>query len=316
MKKISVCVPCYNEELNIDDCYKRITEVMSQLLNYDYEIIFGDNDSTDKSQSILRDLSKKDSHVKVILNARNFGPSRNGKNITYSATGDVIIGVPCDLQEPPEMIPVFIRFWEEGNLVVWGQKNKSKELWLKFLLRKLYYKIIKFFSPIPQYENCTGFGCVDKIVVELMRSCEEKDMSPRHLIAELGIKVKLVSYVQEIRKKGKSSFNISRYFDFALLSLITTSRVPLKIATRIGLFSSIVSFLCGIVYFVYKILHWNSFVIGQAPLLIGMFFLGSVQLFFLGIVGEYIGLILDKVTKRPLVVEKERIGFDNNLKHT
>lgn len=316
MKKISICVPCYNEELNIEDCYKSITTIFKQLENYDYEIIFADNDSKDDSRTIIRKLVKQDHHVKAIFNARNFGPARNGRNVIYSASGSAVIGIPCDLQEPPEMIPEFIKYWEEGNLIVWGQKNRSKENIIKFSLRKFYYKIIKSLSTIPQYENCDGFGIIDKKVIELIKSCDEKDMAFRHIIADLGIKVKLIPYIQNARKKGKSSFNISRYFDFAVLSLITTSHVPLKIAIRVGLGCSILSFLCGFFYFVYKLLHWNSFSAGIAPVLISVFFLGSVQLFFIGIIGEYISTILDKVTKRPIVVEEERLGFESQTSST
>ncbi len=309
-KKVSICVPCYNEELNIMDCYNRISKVMKLIHDYDYEIIFADNNSVDASRDIIRKLVKKDTHVKAIFNSRNFGPVRNERNAVYSACGDAVIRLSCDLQEPPEIIPDLIKYWEEGNTIVWGQKSRSKEGILKFFLRKLFYKIIKCFSYIPQYENCIGFGLMDKKVIEIIKSCDERDMAVRHIVADLGIKVKIIPYTQEVRHKGKSSFNTSRYFDFAILSLVNTSRVPLKLATRIGLLCSFVSFLCGVFYLIYKLIHWNTFSTGVAPVVIAVFFLGSIQLFFIGIIGEYIGVILDKVTKRPIVVEEERLGFE------
>lgn len=309
MKKISICIVCYNEELNIEDCYSEVTKVMQKLDGYDYEIIFADNDSEDSSQDILRGIVKKDKHVKAIFNTRNFGPDRSGKNCMSSASGDAVIGIPCDLQEPPEMIPEFVKYWSEGWPIVWGQKVNSKENFLKFFFRKIYYKIIKKFSDAPKYEQVSGFGIMDKSVLNLLLSCEE-DAFFHHLVPELGIKVKLIPYTQNERKKGKSSYNISRYFDFALLSLIKTSKKPLKISVTFGLFCSVISFICGVIYFIYKLLRWKSFSVGIAPILIAVFFIGSVQLFFIGIIGEYIGVILDRLTKRPLVVEKERLGFD------
>lgn len=310
MKKISVCVPCFNEEKNIETAYQRIKKVLEEMPEYDYEIIFGDNCSTDDSYSLLKMLAKKDSHVKVIINNRNFGPERSSKNILFSAEGDVMVAIPCDMQEPPEMIPQFIEEWEKGNLVVFGQKTESKEKKLKYECRKLYYNIIGRFSDIPQYKQVTGFGVIDQQVIEALKKLNEPDMAIRHLIADLGYPVKLIPYTQDIRINGKSSYSLGRYFDFAVSSLVRTSTVPLHLITAFGFFCAMLSILFGIVYLIYKLLYWDAFSAGTAPTLIAIFFLGSVQLMSIGFIGEYIGVILAKVTKRPLVTEKERINFD------
>lgn len=309
MKKISVCIPCFNEEKNIETAYQRIKKVLEAMPGYDYEIIFGDNCSTDDSYRLLKGLAEKDSHVKVIINNRNFGPERSCKNILFSASGDVMIAIPCDMQDPPEMIPQFIEEWKKGNLVVFGQKNQSKEIKLKYECRKLYYNIIERFSDIPQYKQVTGFGVIDRQVIEALKILNEPDMSIRHLIADLGYPVKLMPYAQDVRINGKSSYSIGKYFDFAVSSLVRTSTVPLHLITVLGFFCAMVSMLFGIVYLIYKLLYWDTFSAGTAPSLIAIFFLGSVQLMSIGFIGEYIGVILAKVTMRPLVTEKERINF-------
>lgn len=309
MKKISVCVPCFNEEKNIETAYQRIKKVLEEMPEYDHEIIFGDNCSTDDSYRLLKALAGKDSHVKIIINNRNFGPERSSKNILFSAGGDVLISIPCDMQEPPEMIPQFIAEWEKGNLVVFGQKNKSKERKLKYECRKLYYNIIEKFSDVPQYKQVTGFGAIDRQVIEELKKMNELDMPIRYMIADLGYPVKLIPYAQDVRINGKSSYSIGKYFDFAVSSLVRTSTVPLHLITVFGFFCALISMFFGIVYLIYKLLYWDTFSAGTAPTLIAIFFLGSVQLMSIGFIGEYIGVILAKVTKRPLVTEKERINF-------
>ncbi len=313
MKKVSLCVPCYNEELNIPLVYEALSSEMKKLPQYEYEIIFEDNASTDSSPQILKELAKKDKRVKVILNTRNFGPSRSGKNCCFNATGDVLISVAADLQNPVSMIPTFLDYWEQGFLVVMGQKNKSKENFAKYRLRKLYYKIIQGLSDIPQISNITGFGAIDAEVYHKIYKMNEYEMSIRHLLAELGYEIKLVPYTQERRKHGKSSYNLWRSLDFSISSLIDTSYKPLRLTTIIGLICSLFSFLIGVIYFIFKILNWNDFNAGITPLILIVCFLGSVQLFFLGILGEYVTNILRKVTKREIVIEKERINFDNEL---
>lgn len=293
--------------------YAQVKDSVRLASDYDYEIIFGDNCSVDSSQQILRELAKNDKKVKVIFNNRNFGPDRSFYNLLFSATGDAVIGIVCDLQEPPEMIPKFIKEWESGNLIVWGQKIKSKEEKIKRVCRVLYYKIISQFSDVPQYEQVTGFGLIDRSVIEVIKECNEPYMALRNLIPELGYSIKLIPYTQLKRKNGKTSYNLWRYFDFAVRSLVRTSSMPLHVTTIMGFVCAVLSFIIGIIYLIYKLIFWNAFSVGMAPMLIAIFFLGSVQLLSLGFIGEYIGIILTKVTKRPLVTERERINFDENV---
>lgn len=310
MKKISVCIPCYNEEENIIDCYEQVSKVLKTLVEYDYEIIFEDNDSKDKSQQILRKLAEKDKKVKVIFNMRNFGADFSGKNCFMNASGDVIFGMSCDLQEPPEMLPEFIRLWEQGYLVVWGQKTESEESKIKYFLRSVYYWIIDKFSDYPQHRQTTGWGVMDKSVLETLKKLDWSVTSYRHMIAELGYPVKLIPYQQRARKKGKSTYNVWRYLDFAINSLVSTSGLPLRMMTVTGVIGSFLSFLMGSAYLIYKIICWDTFTAGVAPIVIAVFFIGSIQLLFTGLIGEYLHMILKVVLKRPLVIEKERINFD------
>lgn len=310
MKKISVCIPTYNEEDNVIPAYEKVSEVLKSLNSYDYEIIFEDNDSRDKTQEIIRGVCKDDKKVKAIFNESNYGPTRSNKNCLYNSSGDAIITLPCDLQEPPEMIPEFVSFWEQGNKVVWGQKTGSEENKVKFFLRKVYYSIIRSFSEVEQYNQTTGFGLMDREVIESIKKYDDLKISYRHLIPELGYHVKLVPYTQRKRQHGKSSYSISRYYDFAITSFVRTSLKPIRIVTLIGGIVALLSLIVGFVYLVLKLLFWKMFAAGQAPIVISVFFLGAVQLFVTGILGEYIGIITERITKRPFVIEKERINFD------
>lgn len=310
MKKISICICCYNEEGNVYEMYKAVSKEMIKLKeSYDYEIIFADNASEDSTRAILHRIAQEDTHVKVILHTRNFGTVRSFWNCFFRAQGDAVLALPCDFQVLPESIPDWIRYWEEGNLLVCGQKVKSKENPLKFFLRKLYYDTIQVMSDIPQYYGLVGLTLVDRSLISQMRQACEPDVDFRHLVAELGYSIKLVPYEQQKRREGKSSYNLSRYFDFAVTSLVNTSWMPLRIATVAGTAAAGICFLLGMVYLVYKLLHWYSFDAGMAPLLIGMFFIGSVQLLFIGIVGEYVGAVLRRVKKSPFVVEEEALNF-------
>lgn len=314
MKKISICIPCYNEEKNVQKIYLLVKEELDKLKNYDYEIIFEDNASKDNTRNILRNMAELDKRVKLIFNSRNFGAMKNSGYIMFQATGDAIIGMPCDLQTPINLIPRYIELWEQGNQVVLGQIAESKESKLMFATRTLYYKIINYFSDNSEMLHVTGCGLFDRKVIDLIESLEEPEPNFRYLLTELGIKVVLIPYVQQERKEGKSSYNVFAYFRQALQTLISTSRIPLQFATFFGFLLSGVSFVIGLVYLIYKIIFWNSFQVGTAPILIGIFFWGAFQLFFIGILGQYIGEILTRVTKRPLVVEEERINFgvENN----
>lgn len=313
MKKISICIPVYNEVGNVENAYRTIKKILDEnLQNYDYEFVVEDNASTDGTQEILRKIANEDYKFKVVINQRNFGIERSGRNLITCASGDVLFSISCDCQEPPEMLPEMIKYWEEGYLVVWGQKISSEEGFFKFQMRKLYYKIISFFSETKQYQNVVGFGLIDAKVIKEVISLQEQKMSMRHIIAELGYEVKLLPYKQRVRKAGKSSYNFWRYWLFAVTSLARTSVTPLHLASFIGIICSLVSFIIGMFYMVYKLIFWKTFSTGVAPLVIGMFFLGSVQLTFIGIIGEYVGIIYEKVVKRPLVIEKERINFDED----
>ena len=310
MKHISVMTPCYNEEGNIRNIYNAVKEQFDKMPQYTYEHIFIDNYSTDNSRKILRELAAEDSNVKVILNARNFGPNRSGSYGMLQGTGDALICIVCDLQDPPEMIPSFLQKWEEGYKVVLGQKTKSKENPLMFQVRKLYYKIMENLSETEHLTNVTGDGLFDEEVLDMIKWMDDPDPYIRGLVTQLGYKWCLVEYTQQERTSGKSSYNFNRYFDFAITGLTHVSKKPLRIVTLAGLIMSAISFAIAIIYLVFKLVHWYEFDMGTAPILIGVFLLGSVQLACLGVIGEYIGAILTKVTKRPMVVEEERINFD------
>ena len=310
MKHISVMTPCYNEEGNIRNIYNAVKEQFDKMPQYTYEHIFIDNYSTDNSRKILRELAAEDSNVKVILNARNFGPNRSGSYGMLQGTGDALICIVCDLQDPPEMIPTFLQKWEEGYKVVLGQKTKSKENPLMFQVRKLYYKIMEKLSETEHLTNVTGYGLFDKAVLDMIKWMDDPDPYIRGLVTQLGYKWCLVEYTQQERTSGKSSYNFNRYFDFAITGLTHVSKKPLRIVTLVGLIMSAISFVIAFIYLVFKLVHWYEFDMGTAPILIGVFLLGSVQLACLGVIGEYIGAILTKVTKRPMVVEEERINFD------
>lgn len=310
MKHISIMTPCYNEEGNIVNIYQAVKKQFELLPQYTYEHIFIDNCSTDSSREILKALAKKDKNVKVILNARNFGPNRSGSYGMLQGTGDALICIVCDLQDPPEMIPTFLKKWEEGYKVVMGQKTKSKENPLMFRIRKLYYRIMEYFSESEHLTNVTGYGLFDKEVLDMIRWMDDPDPYIRGLVTQLGYKWCLVEYTQQERTSGKSSYNFEKYFDFAITGLTHMSQKPLRILTMTGFVMSILSFLVALVYLIMKLVRWDSFQMGTAPILIGMFLLGAVQLTFMGVIGEYVGAILTKVTKRPMVVEEERINFD------
>lgn len=311
MKKISIFTPCYNEEKNVFSLCMAVKKVMSTLPQYDYEHVLSDNASTDKTWEILKDLAINDKKIKIIENERNFGPGRSGCHGFFQTSGDVSICIACDFQDPPELIPEFLAKWEEGYKVVWGMKTSSEESKLMFAIRSLFYKIIGSFSDAKQYEQVTGFGLYDKKVVDLMREANEPNPNFRNLIAEYGYDVGLIEYAQPRRKAGKSSYNFFRYFDTALSSLVNTSTAPLKLAVFAGFLISFISFLLAVIYLILKLIYWNNFDMGIAPIIISIFFLGGVQLAFLGVLGEYIGEILARVKHTPLVVEKCRINFDD-----
>lgn len=311
MKKISLFTPCYNEEGNLYEMYTRVTEVMKNLPEYEYEYVLIDNCSTDKTPEILRRIAADDRRVKVIFNMKNFGPSRSGSYGFFQTSGDVSICFACDFQDPPELIPEFVKKWEQGAKVVWGKKEGSDENKLMYAIRCLYYKIIKGMAENEQYENVTGFGLYDKEVLDLLRKYSGPTPNFRNMISEFGYNIEFVMYHQPKRKSGHSSYNLFRYMNVALNDMVNTSKLPLRVATFIGAIVAAISFLIALFYLILKLLFWESYDIGMATLVIGLFFIGAVQIMFIGIVGEYVGEILTRMNDRPLVIERERLNFDD-----
>lgn len=309
-KKISIFVPCYNEEENVRPMAEALGRIM-QSLDYDYEIVFRDNCSTDATKQHLRELAAEDARIKVLMNNRNYGTEGRGRKLMGYCSGDAVIEIACDFQEPPELIPEFIKEWEKGCKVVGGQKTASKEGKFIYSLRHLYYKIIGAFSDVPQYAHMSGILLLDREVVDEIMNIDE-DIVTRNAIADMGYEVKLIQYVQEKRRSGKSSYNIWRYLSFALNSLVNTSTAPLRLMTVAGFCMSFISFVLGVVYLIMKFTIWYKFSAGIAPILIGMLFLGSVQLMFMGVIGEYVGVILRKVSKPPDVILSEKLNFDQD----
>jgi len=308
MKKISIVTPCFNEEDNVQELYERVKIVMVGF-SYEYEHVFIDNASTDGTEGILRRLAGQDKHVKVIINARNFGHIRSPYHALLQATGDAVISLASDLQDPPEKIPEFIRKWEEGYKIVVGVKTSSQEPGLFYFLRSMYYRVLRSLSDVRLIDNFTGFGLYDRKVIEILRQYNDPYPYFRGLIADIGYEIAEIEFTQPRRKRGLSKNNFYTLYDMAMLGVTSYTKIPLRLATMLGFASSLLSFLIGIAYLIYKLIDWQNFSLGLAPVIIGLFFMGSVQLFFLGIVGEYIGSIYTLAVRRPLVIEKERINF-------
>lgn len=309
-KKISVVTPCFNEEDNIKEVYEQAKDIFAQLPQYDYEHIFIDNASTDKTVNILKQIARLDKNVKIIINTRNFGHIRSPIHGLLQAHGDAVILLLSDLQDPPILMKEFIKKWEEGYKIVIGIKNKSLENSLIFLVRKVYYVLIRKFADIEQISNFFGYGLYDRKFIEVMRQINDPYPYFRGLINEIGFERAEILYTQAERKKGKSKNNFYTLYDMAMLGFVNHSKVPLRLASFIGFIISLISFLIAVVYLSYKLLYWREFQLGLAPLIIGIFFFSSVQLFFIGILGEYIGAIYTQVQHRPMVIEKERVNFD------
>lgn len=309
MKLISVVTPTYNEEGNVKEVYLRVKKVFAGVKKYKYEHIFIDNDSSDNTVGILKTIAKRDKNVKIIVNSRNFGWIKSQYYGLLQAKGDGVVLLVSDLQDPPEVISKFIKKWEEGFRVVMGIKTESEESGLMFAVRKFYYRIIKSLSEVDLAENFTGFGFFDKSVMEILRKMDDPYPYFRGLIAEVGFNTAKVEYTQKQRKAGVTSANFLRLFDVAILGLTNYSKVPLRLMTIAGMFLSGLSLLVSIIYLFLKIFLWQNYTMGFATLVIGFFFFSSVQLFFIGVIGEYIGNIHDRSIKKPLVIESERINF-------
>ena len=293
----------------MEELVSRVAKVMDTLPGYDYEQIIIDNASTDGTQEILRKLVSGNPRLKVILNARNFGHIRSPYHGMMQAGGDAVIYLASDLQEPPELIPDFVKKWEEGAKAVVAIKDSSDESPLFFAVRKLYYRLVEGLAETRTIQNFTGFGLYDRTIMEYCRSLQDPYPYFRGLIAEIGLPVERVSYHQPLRTRGFTKNNLYTLYDMAMLGITNFSKVPLRLAAMLGFVMAIMSLLVALVYLIYKLVFWYSLPVGTAPLVIGLFFFASVQLFFIGILGEYIGAIHTQVLRRPLVVEKERINF-------
>jgi polyisoprenyl-phosphate glycosyltransferase len=309
MRLISVMTPCFNEEGNAREMYDAVKAIFAKLTQYRYEHIFIDNASKDRTPVILRELAAQDRNVKVILNARNFGHVRSGYYALLQARGDAVIALACDFQDPPELIPEFLRRWEAGSKVVLGVKESADESGLFYALRDRYYRMLARIADIDLVRQFTGFGCYDQSVIESLRRIDDPYPYFRGLIAEIGHEPSLVPFRQPLRKRGISSQNFYTLYDLAFLGIVNHSKVPLRMATMTGFGLAAVSLLVALGYLAAKLLFWKQFSLGIAPILIGFFFLTSVQLFFIAIVGEYIGSIYTQVRHHPHVFEKDRINF-------
>lgn len=309
-KNITVVTACYNEELNIEQVYCRVKGIFNtELTRYSYEHLFIDNASEDDTLKILKSIAATDKNVKVIVNSRNYGHIRSPYHGLIQAEGDAVISIVADLQDPPEMIPELVKYWEEGAHIVVAVKKESQEHLLMFRVRKLYYVLLKHLSDVDIIQNYTGFGLYDKKIITILKNIPDPYPFFRGIIAEIGFKVVQIPYSQPRRERGITKNNFYTLYDMGILGIISNSKVPLRIATFIGFILSFFSFLAAIVFLIGKIIFWNTFQAGIAPILIGNFFLFGILLFFIGILGEYVGAIYTQVLARPRVFESERINF-------
>lgn len=311
MKLISVVSPCYNEQDNVEALYEAVRAIFARLPQYEYEHIFIDNASKDRTEERLRSIARRDPNVRVILNTRNFGHIRSPVHAIMQARGDAVIGMASDFQDPPDLIPTFLEKWEEGYKIVLGVKEQADESGLFYALRSRYYRTLARISDTQLVQQATGFGLYDRVVVDAIRRMNDPYPYFRGLLAEVGYDVARVPFRQPPRRRGVTSQNFYTLYDIAFLGIVTHSKVPLRLATMIGFATATLSLFLALGYLIYKLLFWQEFSLGLAPLIIGLFFLSSIQLFFVGIVGEYIGSIYTQVRNHPHVFEKERINFSD-----
>ncbi|MCR5787817.1 MAG: glycosyltransferase family 2 protein [Bacilli bacterium] len=310
MKTISVMVPTYNEEENVELMYEALVkEFKENLKSYKYEILFIDNKSKDNTRTLIRKICKKDKNVKAIFNAQNFGQFNSPYYGLTHTSGDCTVSMCADFQDPVEMIHKFVKEWEDGYKIVIGIKTKSKENKIMRFLRSVYYKLIKKFSDVQQIEHFTGFGLYDKDFIEVLRNLKDSQPYMRGIVSELGYERKELEYTQPKRQRGKSSNNFMRLYDAAMLGITSYTKVGMHLATIFGALIATICFIIGIIYLIIKLCNWNSMPVGIAPLIICVLFVGAIQLFFIGFIGEYIVNINQRVMNRPLVVEEERINF-------
>jgi polyisoprenyl-phosphate glycosyltransferase len=310
MKLISVVTPCFNEAENVDELHARLVLVRELLPEYRFEHIFIDNASTDDTVARIKLLIAKDPTVRLIVNARNFGHIRSPYYGILQSSGDAVVCMASDLQDPPELIPEMVRAWESGFRVVAGVKQESRESRAMWLMRTAYYRLVRKMADVQLLEHFTGFGLYDRQVIDILRKLDDPYPYFRGLIAEIGFDVARVPFKQPGRTRGITKNNFYTLYDMAMLGITSHSKIPIRLATMAGFALSLVSFLISLTYLVMKLVLWDRFQLGTAPLLIGMFFFGSVQIFFIGLIGEYVASIHTQVLRRPLVVELERVNFD------
>ena len=310
MTLVTILTPCFNEEDNVREVYERVRDIFAELPHHEREHLFIDNASTDGTVAILRELAARDSAVKVIVNTRNFGHIRSPYHGLLEGTGECVVVLVADLQDPPELIPHFIREWEEGYKVVIGVRESSDEGVIMRTIRSVYYGLVRRLSDVDQIPGFTGFGLYDSEVVETLRKIDDPYPYFRGLICDLGYQRAAIAYHQNVRKRGITKNNFYTLYDMAMLGITNHSKVPLRLASMAGFALSLISLLVAFGYLIAKIILWNSLQMGMAPLVIGLYLLASVLLLFIGILGEYIGAIHTQVQRRPLVIERERINFE------
>jgi glycosyltransferase involved in cell wall biosynthesis len=307
-KLISIVTPCYNEEDNIEELYNRIVAVMADQ-PYEYEHICIDNCSTDSTVKKIKQLAARDKRLKLIVNARNFGHIRSPYHGMLQTSGDACVMIASDLQDPPEMIAEFIKKWEQGYKTVLAVKPESHESSFMFLLRKIYYNVITKISEVQLIKNATGAGLFDRVVVDILRSINNPYPYFRGLICEIGFPIATVPFKQPQRQRGVTKNNFYTLYDIAMLGITNHSKIPLRLMAMSGFLLAFLSLLVALLFFIAKLLYWDLFQLGTAPILIGIFFFGAIQAFFIGVLGEYIGSIHTQVRNMPLVVELERVNF-------
>lgn len=317
LKKISVLIPCYNEEENVVQIAAAVSnEMETNLPNYDYEIVFIDNDSKDSTRPLIREVCRRNPKVKAIFNVKNFGQFNSPYYGLQQTTGNCTILMCCDFQDPVEMIPLLVKEWEKGAKIVSCIKTKSKENPIMRFFRTFYYKIIKKMSSIEQIEHFTGFGLYDKSFIDVLKNLDDPTPFLRGIVAELGYKRVSIEYTQAKRRAGKTKNNFMSLFEAAMLSFTSYTKVGMHLVTIIGFILAILSTLVGLVYLVLKLIYWDRFSAGIMPMMIGLFFLNAVELVFIGLVGEYVMSVNTRIMKRPLVIEEERINFESEKSPT
>jgi glycosyltransferase involved in cell wall biosynthesis len=309
MKKVSVVIPCFNEEENVNTVYSRTVDVFRQLPAYEYEIIFIDNDSRDRTVSLLREIAARDKQVKVIVNSRNFGHLRSPFHALMNTTGDAALMMAADLQDPPELILDFVRKWEEGYDIVMAVKDQTEERGMLPILRKVYYYFLANMAENEVVQGFHGYSLLDRKVVEALRTFQDPFPFFRSMLLEAGFRKAFVPFLQPTRKRGVTANNFYSLYDTAMLGLVQNSKVPLRLAIFVGFLIACGSFAVATGYLIRKLLYWNDVSLGIAPLIIGLFFLSGTQLIFLGVIGEYLGAVYTQLKNRPLVIERERINF-------